>query len=98
MKKGSKRVKPIIIDEIESEKFDVQKFFEKRIIKGRVPTAERHIPEDHIRVIVLKDCEGMTGSYYEGDIIDLPERRFKSMRLRGLVDEYKGDSAPNRSR
>jgi len=98
MKKGTKRVKPIIIDEVDSEKFDVQKFFEKRIIKGRVPTAERHIPEDHIRVIVLKDCEGMTGHYYEGDIIDLPERRFKSMRLRGLVDEYKGDSAPNRSR
>lgn len=97
MKKG-KRVKPIVIDEIDGEKFDVQKFFEKRVIKGKVPTVERNIAEGHIRVIVLKDCEGMTGSYYEGDIIDLPERRFKSMRLRGLVDEYKGDSAPNRSR
>ena len=97
MKKG-KRVKPIVIDEIDGEKFDVQKFFEKRVIKGKVPTVERNIAEGHIRVIVLKDCEGMTGSYYEGDIIDLPERRFKSMRLRGLVDEYKGDSAPNRER
>ncbi len=93
-----KRVKPIIIDEIDSEKFDVQKFFEKRVIKGRVPTAERHIPEGHIRVIVLKDCEGMTGPYYEGDIIDLPDRRFKSLRLRGLVDEYKGESGPNKER
>ncbi len=97
MKKG-KRVKPIVIDEIDGEKFDVQKFFEKRVIKGKVPTVERNIAEGHIRVIVMKDCEGMTGHYYEGDIIDLPERRFKSMRLRGLVDEYKGDSAPNRSR
>ena len=98
MKKRTKRVKPIIIDEIDSEKFDVQKFFEKRVIKGKVPTVERNIAEGHIRVIVMKDCEGMTGHYYEGDIIDLPERRFKSMRLRGLVDEYKGDSAPNKER
>lgn len=98
-KKGRpKRVKPIIIDEIESEKFDVQKFFEKRVIKGKVPVIEKNIPEGHIRVIILKDCEGMTGHYYKGDIIDLPERRFKSMRFRGLVDEYKGDSAPNRER
>ena len=96
MKKRTKRVKPIIIDEIESEKFDVQKFFEKRVIKGKVPT--RNIPDGHIRVIVLKECEGMTGHYYEGDIIDLPERRFKSLRLRGLVDEYKGESGPNKER
>ena len=98
MKKRTKRVKPIIIDEIDSEKFDVQKFFEKRVIKGKVPTVERNIAEGHIRVIVLKECEGMTGHYYKGDIIDLPERRFKSMRLRGLVDEYKGESGPNKER
>ena len=96
MKKRTKRVKPIIIDEIDSEKFDVQKFFEKRVIKGKVPT--RNIPDGHIRVIVLKECEGMTGHYYEGDIIDLPERRFKSLRLRGLVDEYKGESGTTRER
>ena len=96
MKKRTKRVKSIIIDEIDSEKFDVQKFFEKRVIKGKVPT--RNIPDGHIRVIVLKECEGMTGHYYEGDIIDLPERRFKSMRLRGLVDEYKGESGTTRER
>ena len=49
----------------------------KRFSKG-VP-----VPEGHIRVIVMKDCEGMTGHYYEGDIIDLPERRFKSLRISG---------------
>jgi hypothetical protein len=96
MKKRTKRVKPIIIDEIDSEKFDVQKFFEKKVFKGKVPT--RNIPDGHIRVIVLKECEGMTGHYYEGDIIDLPERRFKSLRLRGLVDEYKGESGPSKER
>jgi hypothetical protein len=95
-KKGRpKRVKPIIIDEIESEKFDVQKFFEKRVIKGKVPLL---IEPGHIRVIVLKECEGMTGTYLPGDIIDLPERRFKSMCFRGLVEVYKGDSAPNKER
>ena len=98
MKKRTKRVKPIIIDEVDSEKFDVQKFFEKRVIKGKVPTVERNIAEGHIRVIVLKDCDGMTGHYYPGDIIDLPERRFKSLRLRGLVDEYKGESGTTRER
>ena len=97
-KKGRpKRVKPIIIDEIDGEKFDVQKFFEKRVIKGKVPTP-RNIAEGHIRVIVLRDCEGMTGHYEKGDIIDLPERRFKSMCFRGLVEVYEGDSAPTRER
>ena len=96
-KKRAKRVRPIIIDEIDGEKFDVQKFFEKRVIKGKVPVP-RNIAEGHIRVIVLRDCEGMTGHYEKGDIIDLPERRFKSMRFRGLVDEYKGNVAPNRER
>jgi hypothetical protein len=95
MKKGTKRVKPIIIDEVSSEKFDVKKFFEKRVIKGRIPIP---LAEGHIRVIVLKECDGMTGKYYEGDIVDLPERRYKSLRLRGLVEEYHGDNAPNRSR
>lgn len=95
MKKGSKRVKPIIIDEIESEKFDIQKFFEKREIKSRIPIP---LAEGHIRVIVIKECDGMTGRYYEGDIVDLPERRYKSLRLRGLVDEYKGESGTTRER
>ena len=97
-KKRAKRVRPIIIDEIDGEKFDVQKFFEKRVIRGKVPVIEKNIPAGHIRVIVLKDCEGMTGYYSPGDIIDLPERRFKSMCFRGLVEVYEGDSAPTRER
>ena len=95
MKKGTKRVKPIIIDEVSSEKFDVKKFFEKRVIKTKIPIP---LAEGHIRVIVIKECDGMTEKYYEGDIVDLPERRYKSLRLRGLVEEYLGDTAPNRSR
>ncbi len=94
MKKATK-VKPIIIDEVSSEKFDVKKYFEKREIRSKIPIP---LDEGYIRVVILRDCEGMTGHYCEGDIIDLPVRRFKSMRLRGLVDEYKGDNAPNRAR
>lgn len=56
-------------------------------------------PEDgHIRVIVLIDYKGMNDELYAGDIIDVPERRFKSLSLRGLVKEYKGTNAPNRLR
>jgi len=93
MEKKKKRVRPIIVDEVSSEKVVIPAYFEKKKIKGGVP-----LPEGHIRVIVLKDCDGMTGSYYKGDIIDLPERRFKTMRLRGLVDEYNGEASPNRKR
>lgn len=93
--KKVKRVKPIIIDEVSSEKFDVKKFFEKRVIHSRIPIP---LADGHIRVIVLKECDGMAGKYYEGDIVDLPERRYKSLRFRGLVEEYKGDNAPNRAR
>lgn len=88
----ARRVKPIIVDEVSSEKWVVPAFIEKKALKG-FP-----VPDGHIRVIIIKDCEGMTGNYFEGDIIDLPERRFKSMRFRGLVDEYSGDKAPNRIR
>ena len=93
--KKAKRVKPIIVEEVSSEKYIVPAFLEKKVIKNRVPIP---LAEGHIRVIVVRECEGMTGTYYVGDIIDLPERRFKSMRLRGLVEEYDGEKKPNRAR
>lgn len=93
VRKRRKLAKPIIVDEVSSEKVVIPAYFEKKQIKGGVP-----IPEGHVRVIVLKDCGGMSGDYFKGDIIDLPERRFKSMRFRGLVDEYKGEAIPNRRR
>ena len=66
MKKG-KRVKPIVIDEIDGEKLTF--VLEKRVIKGN-PTW--NIRKD-MPGYILKDYVA-TGHYYEGDIIDLPER------------------------
>ena len=85
-----KKIKPIIVEELSSEKFVRPVFKEKRETNG--------IPEGHVRVLILKECEGMTGIYQEGDIIDLPDRRFKSLRLRGLCEEYKGKEKPTRER
>ena len=89
-----KKVRPIVIDEIISQKFDekaiIRVFPEKKGTSG--------IPSGHIRVIILKDCEGMSGTYKEGDIIDLPDRRFKTLALRGFCAEYKGSKKPNKER
>lgn len=90
---GKRAIKPIIIDEISSEKVVIPAYFEKKQVRGGVP-----VPEGHIRVIVLKDYNGMSGEYLTGDIIDLPERRFKTLCLRGIVEEYKGEGTPNRKR
>ena len=65
----------------------------------RLSSATSHtFNRTNVELKFLKDCDGMTGHYYPGDIIDLPERRFKSLRLRGLVDEYKGNSGTTRER
>jgi hypothetical protein len=56
------------------------------------------LEEGHVRVIVLIDYKGMNDELYAGDIIDVPERRYKSLSLRGLVKEYKGTNTPNRLR
>jgi len=40
----------------------------------------------------------MSVVYKEGDIIDLPDRRFKTLALRGFCAEYKGTKKPNKER
>jgi len=86
------RKKPIIVTELSSEKFIRPVTREKAILNSR------GIAEGHVRVVILKECDGMTGHYEVGDIIDLPDRRFKSMILRGLCEEYKGDKKPTKAR
>jgi hypothetical protein len=81
--------KPLIIEEVTSEKIVVAKKTEKRVVKTKIP-----IPEGHVRVIALVDFEGMTCHHYEGDVIDLPDRRFKTLVNRGIVREYKGYKEP----
>lgn len=48
-------------------------------------------PTGMIKCIVLKPYEGMSEAMFDGDIIELPERRFKSLAFRGFVKEYDGE-------
>lgn len=87
--------KPIVIETISStlEKKNLPPVYEKRIYLTKVP-----VPQDHIRVIVLKDYRGMTDELYEGDVQDLPLRRYKTLANRGLVKPYDGERPPNKMR
>lgn len=83
-------VKPIIVEEITSEKYAIPQFREKVVTNG--------IPDGHVRAIVIKVYNGMTELLEVGDIVDLPERRFRSLQMRGLVKAYEGDKLPNKRR
>jgi hypothetical protein len=84
---------PIIIETIRStEKVEVRPVFEKQVIEN-IP-----IPTDSVRVIVLQDYKGMLNDLYVGDIIDMPERRYKTLSFRGLVKIYEGPKMPNKQR
>lgn len=84
----SKR-KPLIIEEVFAEKIVISKKTEKKVY-NKIP-----VPEGHVRVIVLKEYEGMLVDRHEvGDIVDLPDRRFKTLVTRGIVREYKGNKEP----
>jgi hypothetical protein len=100
MKKAEKIkvVKPgVVIETIttgkEKKEIAPKTVFRKIQILTAIP-----LSEGHIRCEVLKDYKGMTDDLYEGDIIDLPERRFKSLSFRGLVKVYEGKDYPNKQR
>lgn len=54
--------------------------------------------EGYIRAIVIHEFQGMNDYLIEGDIVDLPERRFKSLTFRGMVEKYNGVASPNKDR
>ena len=84
---------PIIIETIRStEKVEVRPVFEKPVYEN-IP-----IPTDSVRVIVLQDYKGMLNDLYVGDILDVPERRYKTLSFRGLVKLYDGPKVPNKQR
>ena len=83
-------VKPIIVEEITSEKYAIPQFREKVVTNG--------IPDGHVRAVVIKVFNGMTELLEVGDVVDLPDRRFRSLQMRGLVKEYVGDKLPNKKR
>ena len=92
-----KIIQPLIIETLSttapSEKRILSMTGEKNEVQIRVP-----IPSGHVRCIVMKDYEGMTDYLYVGDVVDLPERRFKSLVFRGYVEQYTGVRAPNKMR
>jgi hypothetical protein len=89
-----KVVKPkIIVETIKAEKHSTAPAFGKVEYMSKIP-----LPPEHVRCIVLVDYKGMTDDLYIGDILDLPERRFKTLSLRGFVKEYTGTSQPNKDR
>ena len=93
---ATKRVQPIIVERIHSTADldkDFKKIYEKNIITGNLP-----VQQGMIRCIVLIDYKGMLDDLYAGDVVDLPERRYKSLINRGVVKEYKGNRIPNKQR
>jgi len=72
---------------------------EKKEITTTIPMkSESVISGNDVVVIVLKDYKGMLDELYEGDIIVVPERRYKSLAFRGLVKIYEGNKKPNKRR
>ena len=51
-------------------------------------------PEGMVKVIALMTYAGMIDMIFAGEVFLLPERRFKSLSKRGVVEEYKGDKQP----
>ena len=93
MKKKTPRIiEPTKLIIVSTEKI-VYPAFSKYEIKTAIP-----LPNGYIRCIVMKDYNGMTDELREGDIIDLPERRYKSLSFRGMVKVYEGNKLPNRLR
>lgn len=93
--KEKKKVRPLTIERIYStaEKAQKHEVFEKHVITGNLP-----VPEGYIRCIVLVDYRGMIDQLYKGDVLDLPDRRFKTLSQRGMVEQYKGNRIPNKLR
>ena len=51
-------------------------------------------PDGMVKVIALTTYAGMIDMIFCGEVFLLPERRFKSLAKRGVVEEYKGDRKP----
>ena len=91
-----KRKKAITIETLGvalQEKAKMSEVKEKREFLTKVP-----VPEGHIRCICLVDYKGMEDDIYAGDVQDLPQRRYKTLSMRGFVKPYEGERPPNKLR
>lgn len=66
--------------------------YKQRTIKEKVEYTAT--PSGYIKAMALVDYSGMSDIIFKGDVILLPERRFKSLAYRGYVCEYSGDIEP----
>ena len=64
----------------------------QRTIKEKVEYTAT--PAGYVKCMALVDYSGMSDIIFKGDVILLPERRFKSLAYRGYVCEYSGDIEP----
>jgi hypothetical protein len=95
-KKKIEEIPPLKVEVIRpklKEKFEFAPLKEKIMVLTKIP-----LPEGHVRVIVIQSFAGMIDNLMVGDIIDIPERRYKSLSFRGLVRKYDGDLQPNKQR
>jgi len=89
-----KVVEPLRVQTIKSNYVPVKEKVEYKIM----PITHVICPEGYVRSIVLIPYAGMLDNHNVGDIVDLPERRYKSLVFRGVVKEYKGELLPNKRR
>lgn len=85
--------KKLVAPTLVREKITPDQIKEKIVMLTKIP-----IPDGHIRSIVLIGHVGMLEYHNVGDIVDFPERRFKTLANRGLVKKYEGDGQPNKKR
>lgn len=89
MKKQTKIAKPKIKQSV---------IINTPVVKEKREYSGIPVQKGFIRVIVLKDYNGMLNELSADDIVDIPERRYKSLFARSLVKKYDGKSAPNKLR
>ncbi len=70
------------------------KFSSERVRPMKEKVEYVTLPSGFVRCICLESYLGMTDSIYKDDVIDLPERRFKTLSARGWVALYTGDKKP----
>lgn len=64
--------------------------YKQKSVTEKVVIAEP-TPDGFVKARALINYSGMTDLIFKGEILLLPERRFKSLAFRGYVEEYSGD-------
>lgn len=82
---------PIVVIEVTPEDLKEKRLQNVYTEKNVIVTS---LPQGYVVCEVLKDYDGMQTRLCAGDIIQLPERRFKTLSMRGLVKKYDGSIKP----